>query len=135
MPSPSQAHTVSVTIDRPPQEVYDYLVDPRHLPVWAAGLAKSVEERDGQWVVDSGEGEWVVEFVPDNRYFVADHVVTQPDGSTQLNPMRVLPNGDGSEVTFTLYRAEQPDDAAWAALVGTISKDLMALREALLATA
>ncbi|MBO9533441.1 MAG: hypothetical protein J7513_10750 [Solirubrobacteraceae bacterium] len=131
-PTTSETQTISVSIEREPAEVYRYLIDPRHLPVWAAGLAQSVEQRDGQWVVDSGDGEWTVEFAPENSYGVADHVVTRPDGATQLNPMRVLPNGRGSEVTFTLFRAEIGDDAAaWASLQETIATDLRVLRDTL----
>ncbi|MEH3054536.1 MAG: SRPBCC family protein [Patulibacter minatonensis] len=134
MPAPSDAHTISVTIPRPPGEVYAYVTDPRNLPAWAAGLATSVERRDGRWVVDSGEGEWTVEFVPENDLGVADHLVTLPDGRQQLNPMRVLPNGDGSEVTFTIFRAEIGDDHdEWAHLIATIRDDLLALRTALAA--
>ncbi len=49
-----------MTVPRPPGDVYSYVTDPRDLPTWAAGLAKSVEQRDGQWIVDSGTGEWAV---------------------------------------------------------------------------
>ena len=135
MAAPSQAHTLTVSIARAPDEVYAYLVDPRNLPEWAAGLARSVEQRDGRWVVDSGAGELVVEFVPENAFRVADHVVTQPDGSQQLNPMRVLPNGEGSEVTFTVFRSEiGDDDAAWTQLLETIDADLRVLRDVLTRT-
>lgn len=114
----------------PPDEVYAFVSDPRHLPDWAAGLAKSVQERDGQWVVDSGDGEWIVEFAEHNAFRVADHVVTLPDGTKQLNPMRVLANGLGSEITFTVFRGEVDTDAEWAALQATIQADLDALEPA-----
>jgi hypothetical protein len=32
-----------------------------------------------------------------------DHDVTLPSGETLSNPMRVVPNGTGSEVVFTLF--------------------------------
>lgn len=131
VPDSSPSHTVAVTVAADPAAVYDYLVDPRNLPAWAAGLAKSVEQRDGQWVVDSGNGEWIIEFAPRNTFGVADHVVTQPDGTQQLNPMRVLPNGDGAELLFTLFRAEVQDDDAWQALLEVIAADLQALADIL----
>lgn len=131
MPAPTPAVTLSATLSTPPDEVYAFLIDPRNLPEWAAGLAKSVEERDGQWFVDSGEGEWIVEFADHNGFRVADHVVTQPDGSKQLNPMRVVPNGLGSEVLFTVFRGEVESDEQWAALQATIQADLDALGPAL----
>jgi uncharacterized protein YndB with AHSA1/START domain len=30
-------HHVSVSVDRPPEEVYEFAGDPRNLPRWAAG--------------------------------------------------------------------------------------------------
>ena len=129
MAEPTPSHTVGVTVAADPATVYDYLIDPRNLPAWATGLAKAVYYRDGQWVVDSGNGEWIVEYVERNALGVADHLVTQPDGSQQLNPMRVLPNGDGSEVLFTLFRAEALDDEHWQELIATITADLQTLRD------
>ncbi len=131
MSAPSSAVTLSATLRTPPDEVYAFIIDPRHLPLWAAGLAKSVEKRDGQWVVDSGSGEWIVEFAEHNAFLVADHVVTLPDGTKQLNPMRVLHNGLGSEITFTVFRAEVATDAEWEALQATIQADLEAIEPAL----
>ncbi len=73
-----------------------------------------------------------MEFVEDNPHGVADHIVHLPDGSSQLNPMRVLANGDGSEVLFTLFRAEIGDDEpAWSVLQATIRTDLLRLRDTL----
>ena len=44
-----------------------------------------------------------IRFVPANELGVIDHVVTLPDGRSILNPMRVISNGEGSEVMFTLF--------------------------------
>lgn len=131
MPAPTTAVTLSATLSTPPDEVYAYVIDPRNLPEWAAGLAKSVEQREGQWVVDSGAGEWIVEFAEHNGFRVADHLVTLPDGTKQLNPMRVLANGLGSEVLFTVFRGEVDSDEDWTALQATIQADLEALGPAL----
>lgn len=125
---PTEAHTISVALAADPQEVYSYITDPRRLPTWAAGLAHAIEERDGQWVATNPSGEWIVEFVDANALGVADHRVTLPDGSSQLNPMRVVPNGDGAAVLFTVFRGEVAGDDEWRALIATITADLEALR-------
>src|SRR5512141_1400800 len=100
----SESRHLSMYIDRPVDEVYAYVADPTHLPDWAAGLAGSVEHRDGRWFVRSPMGEVEVRFVPSNPYGVLDHDVTLPDGTVVTNPLRVLADGDGSEVVFTLRR-------------------------------
>jgi hypothetical protein len=131
VPEPTSAVTLSVTLQTPPDEVYAFVIDPRNLPKWAGGLAQSVEQRDGEWILQTPSGPWTIEFAEHNAFRVADHVVTQPDGAKQLNPMRVLANGLGSEVMFTLFRGEVSTDEEWVALQATIQADLHALGPAL----
>jgi uncharacterized protein YndB with AHSA1/START domain len=109
--SQSSRH-ISVHVTRPAGEVYTFAADPRNLPRWAAGLAgTTVEEIDGQWVTDSPMGRVTFTFAPPNDFGVLDHDVRLPDGETVHNPLRVLPDGDGSEVVFTLrHRPGMSDD-------------------------
>jgi hypothetical protein len=44
---------------------------------------------------------------------VLDHWVTLPDGTEISIPLRVVANGDGAEVTLTLFRAPGMDDATF----------------------
>jgi len=119
---------VSTTIERPATEVYGYAGDPRNLSDWAAGLAdQAVELVDGQWTVDSPLGRVVIAFVAPNDLGVLDHDVTLPSGETVTNPMRVMPNGDGCDVVFTVRRRGMTD-AELAADVDAVSRDLAKLR-------
>lgn len=105
------ASTISVSVDRDPDAVQAYVSDPRNLPDWARGFARSVREEGGGWVVETADGPVVVAFAPDNRLGVVDHRVTDGRGLDVLNPMRVIANGDGSEVLFTVFRrAGTPED-------------------------
>ena len=63
-----------------------------------------------------------------NPFGVLDHVVTLPDGQTFNNPMRVVPNGAGSLVTFTLFRQEGMSDANFARDAEMVESDLQALK-------
>ena len=62
---------------------------------------------------------------------VLDHDVVLESGETVHNPMRAVPNGDGSTVIFTLLRlpgvsAEKlEEDARW------VERDLVRLKELL----
>lgn len=122
---------LSVSVDRPAAEVYAYAADPAHLPVWAAGLGGSVEQRGGRWFAESPMGEVEVRFVPPNPYGVLDHDVTLPDGTTVTNPMRVLADGQGCEVVFTLRRAEGTSDEDFQADAAAVRTDLATLRRVL----
>ena len=55
---------------------------------------------------------------------VLDHDVTLPDGTVVHNPLRVLANGRGSEVVFTLFRRPGTSDADFTADVEAVGRDL-----------
>src|SRR5262245_29109162 len=108
--SGSESRQLSVHIDRPAQEVYDYASNPANLPAWAAGLGTSIENADGKWTLHSPSGPVVVAFAARNAFGVLDHDVTLPSGETVYNPMRVTADGTGSEVVFTLRRRPAMSD-------------------------
>lgn len=123
---------ISVTIDRRPAEVYEFASDPRNLSRWAAGLASSEVRRDGdEWVVDAPFGQVRVSFAPRNAFGVMDHVVKLESGVTIHNPMRVVPNGDGSEFIFTLMRQPGMSDEQFARDKAAVEKDLKTLKDLL----
>lgn len=122
------ARHLGITIARTPADVYAFAVDPTNLPRWASGLGGRGELVEGTWVADSPMGRVTVRFVERNTLGVLDHEVTLPDGQTVYNPMRVVPNGEGSEVVFTLYRRPGVTDAELAADAETIARDLATLR-------
>lgn len=125
------SESLQTSIDRPWQEVYKYASRAENLPQWAAGLANSEVQKSGdQWVCTSPNGQQVlVKFVPDNFLGVMDHEVTLPSGEVDYNPFRVVPNGSGSEVIFTLYQRraaeEFSEDKAW------VRQDLKRLKQIL----
>lgn len=126
------ARHVSVSIDRPPAEVYAFASDPSRLPLWARGLSGSIARVGGEWVAESPMGKVKVRFAAPNSLGVLDHdVVLLATGDTFHNPMRVVANGDGSEVVFTLLRAPGVTDAQLEADAGAVARDLGALKRLL----
>jgi uncharacterized protein YndB with AHSA1/START domain len=128
MPGMPPSLHLSVSIDRPAAEVYAYARDPANLPAWAAGLAGGIALVDGEWVADSPMGRVVVRFAEVNPFGVLDHDVTLPDGTVVTNPLRVLPDGAGCEVVFTLRRAPGTTDDEFDADATAVTADLAALR-------
>jgi hypothetical protein len=57
-----------------------------------------------------------------------DHDVTLESGVTVHNPMRVVPNGEGSEFVFTLIRQPGMSDAQLAQDKSTVENDLKTLK-------
>src|SRR3954452_16870971 len=120
---------VGTTIDRAAGDVYEYAARTTNLSKWAAGLAhRPVEGIDGRRVVDSPLGRVVVAFTPANEYGILDHDLTLPSGHTVTNPLRVIANGDGCDVVFSVRRQPGMSDADFAADVESVTEDLATLR-------
>ena len=122
------ARHLSVSIARPSAEVYAYASDLARLPEWAADLSGSIRHEDGRWLADSPMGQVEVRMTPPNEHGVLDHEVLLPDGTVSFNPLRVVPNQEGSEVIFTLYRRDGMTDAEVDADADAILRDLTTLK-------
>lgn len=120
---------ISVTINRSVHDVYQFASDPQNLPKWAEGLSRSTLTKLGdEWVADSPMGKVKVKFAAPNNFGVLDHDVTLPSGDVNYNPLRVVRNGRGSEVTFTLFRRPKVTDAEFEKDASAIQKDLTKLK-------
>jgi hypothetical protein len=74
-----------------------------------------------------------VVFAPPNDFGVVDHVVTPltGEGPAVDVPLRVVPNGTGSEVMLTLFQQPGMSDAQYAADAALVQQDLHRLKHAL----
>jgi hypothetical protein len=127
----SASRHISISIDRAASEAYDYASNPANLPEWAPGVGASVEQVDGQWVATSPMGRVVIAFVEPNKYGVLDHEVTLPSGEIVYNPMRVIPDGSGCEVVFTLRRRQEMSAEDFVRDAEAVSADLAVLKRVL----
>lgn len=123
--------TLSVTIDRRPDEVYRFASNPQNLPKWAHGLGKSVRKSGNDWIVETPQGPMQVRFAAANDLGVLDHYVSVAPGIEVYVPMRVLTNGAGSEVTFTLFRPADMSDEKYAEDTRLVERDLGTLKKLL----
>jgi hypothetical protein len=126
-----EAEHVSVSILRAPQDVYRFASNPENLPKWAAGLGGQVRYVDGEWMAEGPLGRVKLRFVDDNRFGLLDHDVTVESGETFHNPLRVVANGEGSEVIFTVFRRPGLSDREFAADLAAVRKDLQSLKQVL----
>ena len=122
---------ISVSIRRPVERVYDYVVDGNNLPRWASGLGHAVRFEHGAWVADGPMGRVSVRFAVHNPLGVLDHDVTLPTGESVHNPMRVVPNGDGCAVIFTLLRLPGVSEEKFREDADWVERDLLRLKEIL----
>ncbi|UZD61535.1 SRPBCC family protein [Brevibacterium sp. JSBI002] len=119
---------LSTPINVSPAEVAAFAGDPANLPAWAAGLSNGIREEAGRWITDSPMGEVEVRFGPHTDLGILGHDVIFPDGTVVLNPLRVLTNGTGAEVVFTLFRLPGVDLAEFDRDADMVRADLARLR-------
>jgi hypothetical protein len=122
---------VSVSVRRSPREVYAFASNGANLPRWASGLGNAIERSGEDWIAEGPLGRVTIRFAPANDLGVLDHDVTLPSGETVHNAMRVVPNGGGSEVTFTLFRLPGVSEAKFAEDKGWVERDLNTLKSLL----
>jgi uncharacterized protein YndB with AHSA1/START domain len=125
------AHNLNVTIERPLAEVYDFLSKPENFPQWASGLATSIAPEGDHWVTETPDGRVLIGFSKPNDMGVLDHRVTMPSGVEVYVPMRVVANGEGSEVIFTLFQTPGMSEAVLERDIGLVDGDLATLKELL----
>jgi hypothetical protein len=119
---------ISVSINRPPNEVYAFVSNPENLPKWATGLGGSIRNVHGEWIADAPMGQVKVKFADENQFGIVDHEVVLESGISIHNPMRVIANGEGSEVFFTLIRQPEMSDEKFAQDAKWVEKDLGILK-------
>ncbi|PPF52390.1 polyketide cyclase [Clavibacter michiganensis] len=115
---------VSRPVDADVASVVAVAGDPARLPEWAAGVSSGIRLDGGRWLSDSPMGAIEIAFTGPRELGILDHDVTLPDGTVVRNPLRVLPNADGSEVVFTLFQRPGVSDEALAADAALVAADL-----------
>jgi hypothetical protein len=125
------SRTLSVSIRCSPGKVYEFVTNPENLPRWAQGLGQSVRKQGADWMVDTPQGPMKIRFADQNVFGVMDHTVITPTGLEVYVPMRVLANGSGSEVIFTLFRLPDMSDEQYAEDMRLVERDLRALKDLL----
>jgi hypothetical protein len=122
---------VSQTVDVSAEVAYAFASRMENLPLWASGLAKGIDQRDGKWFADSPMGEVEVAMVPANPFGVLDHDVTLPHGVSVHNAFRVTPCGEGCLLTFVVPRLAGVSQESFDADIAHVRRDLAALKELL----
>ena len=120
---------VTASIERDWREVYDFASVPENFQRWAAGLGRRFERaKDGEWLAEDPAGRPIrIRFSPSNALGVLDHIVFL-EGREYHNAVRVVPNGTGAEIMFTLLRMPETTDEEFAADAAAVQRDLNALK-------
>jgi hypothetical protein len=123
-----EARTIGISIRRDWRAVYDFAQRPENFARWASGAAKSLHKEGADWVADGPDGRAILRFAERNDFGVLDHTVILASGAEIEVPLRVVPNGSGCEVMFTLFRQPGMTDETFARDAEWVAKDLAALK-------
>ena len=123
------SRTFSVSIDHDAQALYAGIWRPEFFPKWASGLAQSDLREDGErWLADGADGPIRIRFTPQNAHGIMDHWVDMGAGDEVYVPLRIIANGEGSEVLLTLFRQPGMDEERFSADAKLVTRDLKALK-------
>jgi hypothetical protein len=131
MPATLESRTLTISIAREADAVYQFISNPANLPRWATAFCQSVRQVGLDWIMQTSGGEMKVRFVPPNTFRIADHFVSPAPGVEIYVPLRVLQNGSGSEVVFTLFRSPEMSPEKFREDVALVEQDLQTLKRVL----
>jgi hypothetical protein len=123
-----EARTITIGIACPFDRAYAFAHVPGNFPKWAAGMSSSLHREGDRWLADAPQGKAEIRFTPPNDHGVLDHHVLLPGIAEIYIPLRMIANGDGTDVLFTLFRQPGMDDAAWDEDEAKVRKDLATLK-------
>ena len=130
-----KSQTITVYIEAPFDRVYAFASRVENMPLWAPSFFRKVSREGGEWVVDSPFGKATVAFVQPNLFGVLDHTVRLPSGQEFFNPMRLIANGSGCEIIFTLFQTDGMSELDFVRDAALVKGDLNALRQLMEAAA
>jgi hypothetical protein len=117
-----------VTIRVPIKRAYAFAHRPENFPRWAVGLADNLRLTERGWIADTPDGEALIHFSESNALGVLDHRVVVNGRPDVVVPMRMVQNGDGTEVELVLFRQPAMTDADFKRDARMVKEDLEALK-------
>lgn len=121
--------TIGIHIERPYASVYRFTATPLNYPRWAAvDEGTFVATGDGDWAGETAMGYRHFRFAPVNAHGVLDHAMFVPGETPMMMPMRVHPNGAGTDLYFVFHQRPGMDDAQFVSAVAWITNDLLTLK-------
>lgn len=123
--------TLNVLINRGPKSVYEFVSDLSNLPKWAPAFCRSIKKDGDDWLAQTPQGQVRMKIAPRNDFGILDHYIMPTPGTEIHVPMRVFPNGKGSEVLFTLMRRPDMTDDQFHADQDLVRQDLSTLKQTL----
>ena len=106
--------TLSISINRDPGTVYEFVLNPENLPRWAIMAFRSVKQRNNKWIAETPKGPTKVSHTKRNEFGILNHYVKISSGVDVFVPMHVVQNGNGSEMIFMVFQTTDMSEEKFA---------------------
>jgi hypothetical protein len=124
-----RSESVTVVLDAPRAEVFDFLARVESMPEWATEFARELRWEDGRPKVVNGLGEFWVRIEADPETGVIDMLAGPAPDELALFPTRVVPlPGDRSAFTFTMFQGHEMPDELFDSQHASLLRELEILR-------
>lgn len=124
-----RTNTQSVTIEAPPEHVFEFVADLAKLPKWAIGFAKDIRRENGSWLVRTGSGDEIaIRAVTDRSLGVVDYYMSPQPGKDVPAATRVVPNGEGAVYVFTMFQPPGMPDEVFEQQIAELGRELIVLK-------
>jgi uncharacterized protein YndB with AHSA1/START domain len=125
-----KARTLTVEIERPARDVYNFLVDPANLARWTLvrNARRDPQAGPDSWMFDGPRGTVVVHFTPPNPHFVLDYKMQMGPQIVHAAHVRVIANGRGTVLTHTSVQQPVISDTMFASEEEWMMSDLLVLK-------
>jgi len=123
-----KSHTISISIRKDQKTVYEFISNLENLPRWASSTFPFIKETNGDWLIDTPQGQNKVKLAEKNNFGILDHYVKLPSGVEVYIPMRVVKNNDGSEVMVTVFQTTEMTNEIYEEDLQTVKIDLNQLK-------
>jgi len=124
-----ESRTITVVLDAPREDVFEYLSEVENLPDWATDFARELKYDDGKAKVVNGLGEFLFVVDADSQTGVIDMYAGPTEDQMALFPTRVVGLGAGrSAYTFTMFKGPEMDDALFDAQHRSLQREFQNIR-------
>jgi Polyketide cyclase / dehydrase and lipid transport len=122
----NHSETRSIAIDAPPERVHRFIADAINIPRWAPAFATAIRRSDKHWVATTARGEAEI-IVASNPESGTLDILSAAD-RTRGAFARVISNGPGSEVLFTLFFEPGTPEQAVTAQMTVVDEELASIK-------
>lgn len=85
----SKSTSLTVSINRDPRTVYEFVSNLENLPKWASKAFQSIKQVNGEWIAETSQGSAKVALAHRNDFGVLDHYVSPSSLGVEVYvPMR-----------------------------------------------